>query len=211
MTKKLRDIFPEPEKERTVQEFLEWYKNGVQELENKINSFREELSSNKRDSKNRPTAKRLKEETGALYNLLVNDSFGFANCVIKPDWSNQPFDVKIEGHKLYDFIEIVSVGVSCARYENSLIGAFGLEVIKPIVENIEQAIENKKGKEYGSRYALLVYYNNEQTIGETWKRELYKKLEDKNISQGCFEDIFITGFTMGDYVWKLPKNIKYVN
>ncbi|WP_428054638.1 hypothetical protein [Candidatus Avelusimicrobium facis] len=204
MKHELRNIFPEPERKRSVNEFVEWYEKGVQELQKNPSLFRQEILSSKRDSKNCPTAKRLKEETGALYNLLKDTSFGFRSCFVEPNWGNQPFDVKIDGHKQYKYVEIVSVGAFQEKETENSFKTFGLEVVDPIVHNIEKAIEHKKGKNYGQHYALLVYYNNEQILAKPWREKLCKQLMQKNISHGCFIDIFITGFSMGASVLKLP-------
>lgn len=204
MKRELRDIFPEPERKRSVDEFVKWYEKGVQELRKNPNIFQEEMLSGKRDSASCPTAKRLKEETGALYNLLLDGACGFSNCMVEPNWGNQPFDVKIDGHQQYEYIEIVSVGAYDETVKENSFKAFGLEVVDPIVQNIEKAIERKKGKKYGVRYALLVYYNNEQMLAKPWQEKLCEQLRQKNIAHGCFADIFITGFSMGAPVWKLP-------
>lgn len=205
MKRELRDIFPEPERKRSVTEFVKWYENGLQKVKENLSLFQEEIkSSGKRDRKNSPTAKRLKEETGALYNLLLDDLYGFSNCIVEPNWGNQPFDVKIEGHQRYEYIEIVSVGAYEKTVKENSIESFGLEVVEPIVQDIEKAIERKKGKKYGVRYALLIYYNNKQILAKPWQEKLCKQLRQKNISHGDFADIFITGFSMGAPVWKLP-------
>lgn len=198
MKKELRDIFPEPEKERTVPEFLEWYKKGIEKAWKDLKI--------QQNIKNCPTAKRLSEETSALYNLLLAHSAEFNNYIIKLDLHSQPFHVKIECHTDYKFIEIVMVGIEndYKKYQNIL----GLKDVAPIACEIEKAILAQTKKQYGPNYFLLVSYNNKGMPGDPWKKELFRQLKQKNISHGCFEDIFITGFTMGDSVWKLPKIIE---
>ena len=85
--------------------------------------------------------------------------------------------------------------------------AYGLEVVAHVACEIEKAILVKIKKNYGPGYILLVSYNNEKLLPTPWKKELFRQLEEKNIPQGCFKDIFITGFSMGDLAWKLPKNL----
>lgn len=216
MKEELRNIFTEPEKERNVPEFLKWYENGVKEIRKKPCSYEEEVLLRKRDSENLPTAKRLAEEISPLYNLLFDSSSGLTNCKITSRWGNQKFDVEVKGHPRYKFIEIVTAGENretaetrkrmlfCKDVINN-VESCGLEVVSPVACEIEKAILDKIKKNYGPGYILLVSYNNEKLLPEPWKKELFRQLEEKNIPQGCFEDIFITGFSMGDPIWKFPK------
>ena len=214
MTKELKDIFPQAQCWRTVPEFLVWYEKGVQKLRLSVKELQKEVLLRTRDSEQNPTAKRLSEEISPLYNVLKRIP-EFASCKVKSNWGNQPFDVEIKGHPLFDRIEIVSATENrdSADERKRMLEepevtmkctALDIANIAPIVDKIEKTIERKKSKNYQGTYALIVSFNNETILCPPYEKEFEKQIRIKNIQLGIFKKIFITGETMEAEVLCLP-------
>lgn len=214
--KEVRDFFPDIEQWRTVEEFMNWFEIGLTLLRKHAGDVETEVLMRKLDSQRKNTAKRVMEEVYALYNLLFDRKHEFIGCQVRNILGSQSYDVELQGHPKYKYIEIVS---SCDGKQDAMERKQRLSpnwespvtvlespqsCVAPIVVQIENALKKKLEKNcYTDEYALLIVFDAERVLIKPYQDELKKQLEAKSWTFGVFQDIFIVGTAANEKTYKL--------
>lgn len=199
--KELKDILIGIEDERTPEEFLLFMEGVIKHFKTTPKIFEKEITLKKKDSDFKDTAKKLREEIGPLYNLVKNKFSYFKGTTLQYFKGNQQYDVKVNNHNTINYLEITRAVDGKKEHENDmtlfkergLLRSGGLEVVEPLIKQIEFVLSKKINKKYPGKFALLIGFDDIFLSSDNILKEFNKQITARKLNVGSFVDVFLVG------------------